>query len=86
MSRCAVRPSEGPRSARSTRSWCLRYLPWPRRQYVDGRAPQRAIAAREVQHLNHLAWRPRPAAAATATNVACEHASPSATLPNMLRW
>ena len=38
----------------STRSWCLRYLPWPRRQYVDGRAPQRAIAAREVQHLNHL--------------------------------
>ena len=29
-------------SARSTRSWCLRYSPWPRRQYVDGRAPQRA--------------------------------------------
>jgi len=51
----------GRRSARSTRSWFLRYSPWPRRQYVDRGAPLQATPWRSIHAAPRLCA-PLPAA------------------------
>ena len=53
--------SRTPRSACSTRSRCLRYSPWPRRQYVDGGAPLQATPRRSTHAAPRLCA-PLPAA------------------------